>query len=248
MGRFSGFMVVALALLGLLLAAPASAAFTVTPGTDPAAVLKGAVRYRSFTPASGGLSGGEIFLGIPDLAVGTNRVVKDFYGGSTCSGETTYGSWQMSPSVNHVVFSYDPAEGKAYTTVTSSHTYCLEYPTGNLDGLNYLQLEVVNRAAGTIVGFDGVTVNGIPIGDFPAIGWQNWMITGEDLTAGFTIEGDLVLGGTPTGQELNKLEIKAGYLEPPSMPVPEFSTLVVPLLSLAGIAVVGILVRAGLKA
>jgi hypothetical protein len=176
---------------------------TVEPGWDPSAVTKAAMRGRSFSSGPGG----EIYLGKPDLGVGANRVEKDFYGGTTCDGSTPYGSWQSS---NHVKFWYVPGDGKIYAEVTASHNYCLEYVTGSLGSLDYVQLDVVNRASGTTVNFMNVTVNGTPVGDFVASGWQNWMVKGLDLSAGFVIEGDLVLAGSQPGGETNKLEIKVG--------------------------------------
>jgi hypothetical protein len=83
-----------------------------------------------------------------------------------------------------------------------------------MGSLNYVQLDVVNRAAGTTVDFNNVTLNGQALGDFSGAGWSTWMVTGIDFTSGFTIEGDIVLTGPQPSGETNKVEIKVGYSIP----------------------------------
>jgi uncharacterized repeat protein (TIGR01451 family) len=200
-------LLLAFSMLALLPAA-ANGTPVVSPGYDPTATLKAAIRCRSFNSGPGG----EIYLGKPDLGVAGNRVENDFYRGATCDGSTPYGSWQAS---NHVKFWYVPADGKIYSRVTASDDYCLEYSAGDLGALNYVQLSVVNRASGTTVNFNNVKVNGHSVGNFVGSGWSNWMIKNINLTDGFTIEGDIVLEGTQPGGETNKVEIAVGYSVPP---------------------------------
>jgi len=184
---------------------------TVTPGYEPSAILKGAVRYKSLNSGPGG----EIYLGKPDLGSPGNRVENDFYRGKTCEGAYPYGSWQPS---NHVTFSYDPVAGKVYSIVNASHNYCLEYTVGDVGALNYIQIAVVSRKDGATVALNNVTLDGTPLGNFSGSGWSTWNVTGVDLTSGFTIAGDLVLTGTQPGGELNKVEISVGHFIPPNEP------------------------------
>lgn len=191
------FLIFLLGSLGLNADAVVTA--TVSSGSNPHATLTGGVRYKSFNSGSDR----EIYLGIPDLGVGSNRVEKDAV-------------WQSS---NHILFTYDPIAGNETTSVNTGGTiYNLTYPAaGTLDlgNLNYVQIDVVNRAAGTTVNFTNVILNGVPLGNFIGVGWSTWMVTGMDLTTGFTIEGDIVLSGTqPGSSELNKVEIKVGYAVP----------------------------------
>ena len=180
-------------------------------GYDQYATLMGAVRYRNF----GSGTGGRIYLGT-NLGASGGRVENAFYRGLTCDGQTPYNSWQPS---NHVKFWYDPIAGKIYSRVTvGAYDYCLEYTVGNLgDGVNYLQIEVFNRYVGSTVEFKNVTVDSILLGDFvdsddPT--GKTWMVKCNNLSDGFTIEGDVILGGTqPTSAETNRAEIKFGHTE-----------------------------------
>lgn len=170
-------------------------------GFDDAAVSKGVVRYRNF----GNGVGGEIYLGSPGL---TSRVEKDFYNSLDCDGNSVQGIWQP---VNPVRLTYDPQTGILATRVSANHDFCLEYAIGDLGVLNYLKLAVVNRATGTSVAFNNGHVNGFSLGDLPAAGWQDFMVSGIDLSNGFVLEGDLVLEGIqPNSAETNKLEIELG--------------------------------------
>ncbi len=179
---------------------------TVDPGWNPAADIYGAVRYRNFNNSTGG----EIYLG----QAGTGRVEVDFDGGYTCKGTTPVGSWQSS---NSIVFTYNPTTGRIRTEVSSSHDYCLEYTIGNKGAINFMYLIVANRAEGTTVNLENVSLNGDFQGDFIGRGWSDWIITDVDLTNGFTLEGDIVLAGEqPNSEEQNKVEIQFGYLAPPN--------------------------------
>ena len=182
---------------------------TVHPGYDPNATLKAAVKYRALINP-GGLQGFEGIMGPPSFPSGSPQ--NDFYRGAACDGSTPYGSWNAT---NHVKFTYD-GTGTLTAQVDANPSYCMTHNIGSLGPLNYLQLDVVNRATGTTVNFNNVTLNGYPLGDFTASGWNTWYAVGLDLSLGFTVEGDLVLAWpTPpatSGQETNKLQITAGHL------------------------------------
>lgn len=172
---------------------------TVSTGYDSTAILKAGVRLKSFNNGSGG----EIYLGKPDLGIGANRVEIDF-------GYT--GQWQPS---NHVKFEYTPVgTNNLKVTVNANIQYILTYNLGDASKLNYLQIDVVGRQAGTTVDFNNVLLNNYALGNFNGTGWQTWQVKELDFTSGFTVDGDLVLSGTQPGGETNKLQLSAGYVRP----------------------------------
>jgi hypothetical protein len=193
---------VTIALFALFFSAEMAGA-AVSPGYDPNATLTGGVRYKSFNSGNDR----EIYLGIPDLGVGGNRVEVDAV-------------WQAS---NHIIYTYNAGAGNETTSVnTGVNVYNLTYPsvgTVNLGSLNYVQIHVANRAAGTTVDFNNVTLNGQSLGNFSASEGTTvtWMVTGSDLTSGFTIEGDILLTGAQPNGENNKVEIDVGYSVPLSI-------------------------------
>ncbi len=204
------FLAIVLAMLALLNTEIVRAQCSdVVSGSDAAAVKMGAIRYRNF----GSGTGGRIYLGT-NLGASGGRVENTFSRGITCDGQTPTNSWKP---LNHVMFSYDPAAGKIFSrAAVGDFNYCLEYTVGNLGpGVNYLEINVINRYAGSIVDFNNVTVNGRLLGNFTdsddSTG-QNWKVGCSDLSSGFTIEGDIILGGTqPTSSETNKIEILFGH-------------------------------------
>ena len=175
------------------------------PGWDSTATVLASVTYRNLINP-GGLNGYEGII--------TGGIQNDFYRGATCDGTTgLYGSWNP---VNHVKIVYNPTTGILNAQIDAKYSYCLQYALGNPAKLDYMQLTVVNRAAGTTVNFNNVVLNGYSLGDLVSTGWQDWYVTGLDFTTGFTLEGDLELAWpTPpatSGQETNKLVIGVGYL------------------------------------
>jgi hypothetical protein len=218
-GIFSALFALVLVLsFSLIPAVPAAAADpgpTVTPGdlSTSAANIKAELKYRNLVNPDG-LNGYEGILGIPikDYPYYFPQAQNDFYRGAICDGTTgLYGHWNPT---NHVKFTYDPTTSLLKSKVDASYSYCMEI-TSSLGSLNYLQLDVVNRATGTTVNFDNVTLNGYALGNFTGSGWSTWYVTGLDFTTGFTIEGDLVLAWpTPpaSGQETNKLVLSVGAL------------------------------------
>jgi hypothetical protein len=186
----------------------------VTLGYDSTATTKAQLKYRMLINP-GGLNGYEGIMGVPVsyYPYYDPQAQNDFYRGATCDATNPYGSWAAS---NHVTFTYDAGTGKLQARVDATYSYCMEVTVGDLGTLNYLQLDVVNRATGTTVNFNNVVFNGHSLGDFTGSGWSTWYVTGLDFTSSFTIEGDLVLAWpTPpatSGMETNKLVISVGLV------------------------------------
>ena len=176
----------------------------IQPGVNPLAQLKAAVSFRNFNTGEGD----EIYLGLAGLAVG-NRTEVDFSGGTACDGTQPLGTWLPS---NHVIFEYYPIPGKVVATVVASVRYCLEYPTGPLGKLDYIQIDLVNLAENTTVKLTNVKFNSIPDGSFEGTGNNAWNLSGQDFTLGFKLEGDLELSGDQPGGELNMLQFSVGEI------------------------------------
>lgn len=175
-----------------------SADLSIESGYNPDAELKAAVRYKSFD------NGGdrEVYLGVPDLGVGSNRVETDY-------------SW----TTNHYLkFDYHMRDNtdNLYTTVDGNDPL-LTYSVGPLSDLDYIQIDVVSRNSGS-VSFENVFLTyetgGESLGTFTSNteGWKTWRITGVDVTTGFSIEGTLTLSGSQPGGELSKVQISVGTL------------------------------------
>ena len=161
----------------------------VTPGYSGLTEAAG-VRYR------GQNSGNEIYLGIPDLGVGGNRI------------ETGY-SW--SATTYKIAFTFDAATNAVSTSIVD--------PAGNAKSLSYdfdekavgpkcdvaswdtMDINVVDRQDPFNLRFNNVTLNEHSLGDFGAEGWNNWTVSGFDFSKSFTLTGDLVVDGTWTGSE-----------------------------------------------
>lgn len=185
---------------------------TVLPGTIAHDEDLAAVRFRSF----GNTGGDEIYLGIPDLGVETNRTALDF-------GAQRWGS------ENEITFRYDPVEDELHTIVRTgpATTFTLTYPgfstqlplkgkTFGPERLNLLQVSVVCRypdSQSSSVSLEDVYLDGHFLGSFTASEWSDWTVVGHDFSQGFVLTGRLVLSGPfSNSQELSKLEIKAGVL------------------------------------
>jgi hypothetical protein len=161
------------------------------------------VRYR------GNSSGNEIYLGIPDLGVGGNRVEASY--------PNVYANWQDGTYL--VTFAFDQAENKVVTTIAGiGGTESLEYdfddllapgcPTANW---NTMDINVVDRLTTGELAFNNVMLDGNSLGDFDDEGWKNWTVSDYDFSQSFTVSGDLVVQGW-TGSETNKLQIVVGCL------------------------------------
>ena len=162
------------------------------------------VRYR------GNSSGNEIYLGVPDLGVGTNRVEVSY--------PNVYANW--ADGTYAVTFSFDQAANKVSTSIDGpGGVASLDYdfddllspgcPTANW---NTLDINVVDRLDPANLRFNNVMLNGSPLGDFGAEGWLNWTISNFDFSQSFTVSGDMVVSGTWTGSETNKLQLTVGCL------------------------------------
>ncbi len=175
---------------------------TVTPGYS-GLTKAAAVRYR------GNSSGNEIYLGIPDLGIGSNRVEASY--------PNVYANWQ--DGTYFMTFSFDKAENKIVTTIDGTGgSESLEYDFDDLlppgcpvSDWNALDINVVDRLTTGELAFNNVMLNGFSLGDFDDEGWKNWTVTGFDFSQSFTVSGDLVVSGW-TGSETNKLSIAVGCL------------------------------------
>jgi len=175
----------------------------VTPGYSGLTEAAG-VRYR------GNSSGNEIYLGIPDLGVGGNRVETSY--------PTVYADWQDGTYA--VTFSFDQAENKVVTTINDNNgdSKSLEYdfddllapgcPTANW---NTMDINVVDRLTTGELAFNNVMLGSFALGNFDDEGWKNWTVSGYDFSQSFTVSGDMVVQGW-TGSETNKLQIVVGCL------------------------------------
>lgn len=181
---------------------PVSAGPTVTPGYSGLTEAAG-VRYR------GNSSGNEIYLGIPDLGTGGNRVEASY--------PNVYANWQDGTYA--VTFSYDQAENKIVTTIDGvGGSELLEYDFDDLlapgcpvADWNTLDINVVDRLTTGELAFNNVILNGFSLGDFDDEGWKNWTVSGFNFNQDFTVSGDMVVQGW-TGSETNKLQIVVGCL------------------------------------
>lgn len=182
-----------------------------------------AVRYKSF--ANTGSK--EVYLGVPDLGVGANRVEADHV-------------W-AHPGPTGFLFSYSSSSDEIITALDSwpgSITFGLEEEYK----LNALVFHVVERhAEGTEVKVDKLVINEEEIDGKLATtdGWNTWTVCTGDISDGFQVTGDITMEGSYSGgDESSKVEIIAGYsrdcVEEPN-DVPEFGLLG------AGLAVLGVL-------
>jgi hypothetical protein len=158
---------------------------------------EGGVRYKSFANTGSR----EMYVGIPDLGDGDNRVETDF-------------TWS-SPGTHTVSFAYDETEDKLVGTVDST---TLEWPdismTADPSSWDAMLISVVARHSGTTVDFNDVELNGYwSLGDFSAVynQWNNWTVSWDDFSESWTLTGDIVLTGTFSGcDECSKVEIQVG--------------------------------------
>lgn len=182
---------------------PVAAGPTVTPGYSGLTEAAG-VRYR------GNSSGNEIYLGIPDLGVGGNRVEASY--------PNVYANWQDGTCA--VSFSFDQTENKVVTTIDdgAGDSKSLEYDFDDLlapgcavADWNTMDINVVDRLTTGELAFNNVTLDGFSLGDFDDEGWKNWTVSDYDFSQSFTVSGDLVVSGW-TGSETNKLQLVVGCL------------------------------------
>ena len=202
--QFARLFVFALLLAALVapLGHLAAAGPTVTPGSLPTAQIKGLVKFRNFAPLATGF----------DVQVGPSEAVSANNG-----GDANY-PWG---AVNAVSFAYNGNQLAAgFPTLNGGVPGTVTYP-GALSGrLNYLQIDVICRHAGATVALKNVMIGATSLGDFtpPTCGGANdshsWYVTGLDLTAGFTLTGNIHLSGFVglSGQETSKVLIRVGSI------------------------------------
>lgn len=215
--RRSGRTTATAVALGLLVAAGlgSAAAQTVTPGQQPRTADVAAVRFKSLANTGSA----EIYLGIPSLGVGGNRT-------------ETNAVWV--DGANAVTFTLDVANDRLQASISNSHPnspFLLEYPNLSsqitaLVGPGYgvadismMEIQVrLGHATGTI-SFDGVAIDGDPLGSFAGVlnSTLYWTVTDYDFYdagAGFTLTGTVQRGGTYAGgDEATRIEIVLGITE-----------------------------------
>lgn len=176
---------------------------SVSPGYSGLTEAAG-VRYR------GNSSGNEIYLGIPDLGVGGNRVETSY--------PNVYANWQDGTYA--ITFSFVADENKIVTTIDDGNgdSKSLEYdfddflaPGCPVTAWNTMDINVVDRLTTGELAFNNAFLNEFPLGNFDDEGWKNWTVSGFDFSQSFTVSGDMVVQGW-TGSETNKLQIVVGCL------------------------------------
>ena len=196
---------------------PGSHRPVVSPSGDPAALIYGGVRFRSF---ASNVATQEVFQGT-DLNPPSP-------GGTLVTQNLTW----IRPGTNQVTFSYD-AIAHTLTSVVNNNpapVFNNFAPTGPV---NYMRIVVVERDSTSTVNFSNVTLDGRPLGSFttntpdpqagcftlvvgqPANSWCSWRVTGYDVTQGFALTGNVDLNGDfgSTDPEASKVEIVVGYLD-----------------------------------
>lgn len=173
---------------GLSLSTYGSAyAANINTGFDQEALIKGAVRYRHMN--SMGMGQREVYIGTYPVTTATNRNVADI----------TWGTGK------HIKYSYDNVSNNLVTVVgTGASAVTVSKNVGNLGELNYLMLTVQRNGHPPMpsmlneIFLNNATLNGQALGNHSFQGVPSdakWNITGENLTGGFVLEGDIVLVG-----------------------------------------------------
>lgn len=176
-------------------------AATVNSGAIADAELKAGVRYRHMNGM--GMGQPRVYLGT--LPLPTNN---------PGPGPTNLAWGTGKP----IVFKF--ANGKLETTVgTGPSAARYERAVGDLGALNYLLLNVqANHPMGhaTSVELKNVKLNGQLLDPNSFSGTASgakWSIGGEDLSNGFTLEGDIALSGMQPGMDHNHIQISIGYAD-----------------------------------
>ncbi len=180
-------------------------------GPAPPTVVSGysGLAEAAATRYKGDNSGKEIYLGIPDLGVGGNRVETEYPASS---------NWQSGTYA--VTFAFDQPENKITTSISGpGGPAALEYdfdtllaPNCAVANWNTMDIAVVDRNATHNIRFNNVVLGGFPLGDFGAEGWNNWTVTGFDFTQSWTMTGDLVVSTAFLNNETNKIQLTVGCL------------------------------------
>ena len=203
---------------------PLAPAATVQSGYSTTATQYGQTRLREF----GNHNDREVYLGVPSLGSGSNRVELDL-------------AWN---STSQLTFSYDATGDKLITSLDlgnngsidqqlvygnwSSEALSITGDDPTLLPMNYLQIDIAAREAGATIALSDVLLDGHALGTFTGSnGWHNWNVTGIDLSDGFEFSGLLTLSGVTSGSaEKNKVQIGFGHDPHAAVPVPEPATLI----------------------
>jgi hypothetical protein len=160
----------------------------VTEGYATGLIEAAGVRYKAVN------TGGEIYLGKFDLGVGANRVEV---------GQT----W--ADGSHPLTFAFDGAS--TISTTLGGLSYVVSSPACASSGWNKLDI-LVREGPGT-TDFNGVEINGIPIGSFGGSAAGNhWTVSNVNLGAAFTVTGVLDVTGWGSGNEAQKLQLMVGCL------------------------------------
>jgi hypothetical protein len=144
-----------------------------------------------------GAAGNDVYLGIEDLGIGTNRVEAD------AGNPLADGTYPLT-------FAYD-ATNNAFSLSgpgSVSLSYDLDVmPAPACTAWNALIITLRDNASGE-VGLNNVMLGGFPLGNFGPTGvaetpgWQHWTVTGFDFTQSFTVTADLIAAGLDDNESL----------------------------------------------
>jgi len=178
---------------------------TVTSGLVTTRESLAAVRFKSL----GNTGSKEIYLGVPDVGTGSHRTERDV-------------TWAAT---NDATFQYDAINDELIATIANVNgTYDLTYPnlssqittlgkTFNVADMDFMQISVYARHAGTTVTFDDFQLDASSLGTFSATynSVNTWMVSNYDFSTGFTVTGQILLSGTFSGgDEVSKIELTVG--------------------------------------
>jgi len=191
----------ALALVGVLGAAPDAQAATLTPGFDGSLLSTETVgaRYK------GANTGAEHFAGVNDLGQGANR----------SQAEHTW----VAGSATAFSFMFDSATGLIESSLGGA-SISFQGTAGLVS--NVLQLNLSNRVANDPFTFSvsNLSVNGESIADLTCDEFCDWMVTDFAVLPKLTVSGSINLDGTMTGNpnELIRFGVTASSIAPIPLP------------------------------
>jgi hypothetical protein len=174
------------------------------------------VRYRAFgIPYE---QDTQIFLGLPNLADGTNTRGK--YRWDTGQGVTVSHRFSLTwDRVNDKLISVMQRATPPRASTTLEFTglaakVASKFPGFTVDDVNLLSFVVANRDQPSNAAVNDIVFDGVPLGSVTAPGFNTFNGIGIDFSQGFTLTGTLVLSG-PFGssRENSRVEILAGVAE-----------------------------------
>lgn len=181
--------------------------------------LDAGVRFRSF----GNTGGGEVYLGMPDLGVGSNRVERNL----------TWNNPEMS--FHPFVFEYN-RNGEISVMIDGE---LMTYDGINFTNINALLVTVADRDTNSDVRLTNLVVNGE---SFPDMGIEGTLVTEvfliDEVPVSGVITGTIeLMGEFSQSQELSRVEIRVGRDDCNLLPEPETEvrqTIAVPTMTIAG--------------